>query len=68
MLPCRSKLAICMVAALHQHRIWPPKRQQPGTLAVAVCIDDSLSRCRCWQQSGGNASPAFVILRDLFIR
>lgn len=66
MLPCRSKLAIHIVAALHQHRIWPPKWQQPGVLAVAVCIDDSLSRCCCWQQRGGNTSPAFVILLDLF--
>lgn len=64
MFPCRLKLTIHIIAALHQCRIWPPKRQRPGVLAVAVCIGDSQS----WQQSGGNASPAPVILCDLFIR
>lgn len=68
MFPCRLKLTIRIIAALHQCRIWPPKRQRPGVLAVAVCIGDSQSRCLCWQQSGGNASPAPVILCDLFIR
>lgn len=35
-LPCRSKLAVRIVAALHQHKLWPLERQQLGVLAVAV--------------------------------